>query len=1162
MERIKQITEEIQDLESAKSDPVEHIQKSAKNLVKLQYLTQCLNYSTDTNIDTSNDKKKNKNANNDQKSPNVKPKVTESVNQLKKKVDQVIKQSMNFLSNNKVTKKKINVLYNNIIQVDPNYGSVFTQSQTVFKSSLQAVFNQRFRELDINGIIKSLKETRNEFQFPGLIESDFSVVRYTFNKISKKYTETVESSLRQSNSFEDLKESKIIEIGSDTTLIAAKARDTRKSKLDTLYKYVKSSISGGNDGIISKTVKNVGSWFSSVFSGSNAATGNQSGYDSRSCYWTAGMKKAIPDLIAGILSVWTLMDASCYYDSESDKNSTLKKARNAQIIAIMSILCIDFDTKNNKNSNAKTIFNNLVEVGTGEGKSLIMAVTAIVLALLGFDVYCACYSELLSNRDQESFNDLFVQFGVQNHIKYNTFNKIFEESINDGGNIREITKDIMLNKFSNADSKDDSKVDDKIAQQKFLDKRQKILFIDEVDKFFSTDFFGQQFAPSVLIPKQEISDLIKYIWQMYLDNNRDIYAITLDKIEESQEYKNVLNEFNEEWHDLIKESVKDMIDGIQTFKEDKSYKIINQRDVAYKFSDSYSTNVFKGYKTLFAYLNELNKGNINDEDYVNKKLGWSVKCGSFLYSQIPYDFYAILGVTGTLKSLSKKEHNVMQKSYGIRKYVVMPSLFDKAGKLDYSQNKDLLILSQDRFINELYSVIIRYQKNDDASCERPIIVFFEDEDRLMQFYNHDVCQVWKTDRRIQLLTPDLNESEKKNGILKATTPNQITLATEEYGRGIDFKVLDPKLETKGLHVELTYWPSTTAEEIQIKGRTARQGQYGSFHITLNEDVMIDLYDDVTKDSLDEAQKNGTLYNYLDGLRREIFGKKYDEAEIYVKELKPIHRQSELLAESLRNNDISKAKEHLLLFNKGANISSACKLAIIIDATGSMYKCISRCKTVISRTIPMLMEFLEENKIQNGSFEIQVIAYRNYNAPSDKILEYSQFTDNVPELTKFVHSVKAQYGLGREAIEIAFNQLNYQKKKPNVVLLMADAPAHTLKHITERREQSYGTSYWATQRNNQWANVKDWKQELNEFMVQNPESIFHCFWLNKRAQSNFEEIAQIGGNGKCKNLNIDNEEESIGTLQAALCETLLVTITGGTDILGAFRKKFKDIPTFL
>eukprot|EP01083_Nonionella_stella_P218675 783964_1 len=73
-----------------------------------------------------------------------------------------------------------------------------------------------------------------------------------------------------------------------------------------------------------------------------------------------------------------------------------------------------------------------------------MGITAIVLALLDFDVYCACYSELLSQRDQKAFDKLFTQFGVQQNIQYQTFNKILEQMINDGGDVREITKNIVL----------------------------------------------------------------------------------------------------------------------------------------------------------------------------------------------------------------------------------------------------------------------------------------------------------------------------------------------------------------------------------------------------------------------------------------------------------------------------------------------------------------------------------------------------------------------------------------------------------------------------------------------------------------------------------------------------------------------------------------------
>jgi hypothetical protein len=36
--------------------------------------------------------------------------------------------------------------------------------------------------------------------------------------------------------------------------------------------------------------------------------------------------------------------------------------------------------------------NNLVQIKTGEGKSIILAVLSIIFALSGFEVRCACYS--------------------------------------------------------------------------------------------------------------------------------------------------------------------------------------------------------------------------------------------------------------------------------------------------------------------------------------------------------------------------------------------------------------------------------------------------------------------------------------------------------------------------------------------------------------------------------------------------------------------------------------------------------------------------------------------------------------------------------------------------------------------------------------------------
>jgi preprotein translocase subunit SecA len=79
----------------------------------------------------------------------------------------------------------------------------------------------------------------------------------------------------------------------------------------------------------------------------------------------------------------------------------------------------------------------LVQIKTGEGKSVVLAIVSIIFALNGFEVNCACYSNYLSKRDFNDFQKLFNKLGVTEHIKYGTFNEIAEYKINRECNIRD-----------------------------------------------------------------------------------------------------------------------------------------------------------------------------------------------------------------------------------------------------------------------------------------------------------------------------------------------------------------------------------------------------------------------------------------------------------------------------------------------------------------------------------------------------------------------------------------------------------------------------------------------------------------------------------------------------------------------------------------------------
>jgi hypothetical protein len=72
-----------------------------------------------------------------------------------------------------------------------------------------------------------------------------------------------------------------------------------------------------------------------------------------------------------------------------------------------------------------------------------------------------------------------------------------------------------------------------------------------------------------------------------------------------------------------------------------------------------------GYKTLFAYykLNELKQ--VSNSTLMEKK-AIGLDCASFSYAEIPLEFEIILGVSGTLETLSETQKEIIEKVYNIK----------------------------------------------------------------------------------------------------------------------------------------------------------------------------------------------------------------------------------------------------------------------------------------------------------------------------------------------------------------------------------------------------------------------------------------------------------------------------------------------------------------
>ncbi|CAF3308048.1 unnamed protein product [Rotaria sp. Silwood2] len=104
----------------------------------------------------------------------------------------------------------------------------------------------------------------------------------------------------------------------------------------------------------------------------------------------------------------------------------------------------------------------------------------------------------------------------------------------------------------------------------------------------------------------------------------------------------------------------------------------------------------------------------------------------------------------------------------------------------------------------------------------------------LQFaYIMDVTGTLETLKLVVHLTEDASLEEKEKLIKRATSSNQITLFARTYGRGTDFICHDPIVAANsGTHVIQTFFSEEFSEEKQIKGRTARQDDQGSYSMIL------------------------------------------------------------------------------------------------------------------------------------------------------------------------------------------------------------------------------------------------------------------------------------------------------------------------------------------
>jgi hypothetical protein len=581
--------------------------------------------------------------------------------------------------------------------------------------------------------------------------------------------------------------------------------------------------------------------------------------------------ETIPKIIS-ILALVLSLNVSQFI--EKSKNSYILKDKNKfnekyflkphciQILGIFKILALDND-KTNK------IDNNLAEILTGQGKSWALGLLAGFFNLIGYKVNVACYSIYLSERDQKDFKNYMEPFNFKD-VSYDTFKNMCEKKLKFGGGQIGFRK--LIENLFNGD-----KLNDKNYNS--IDKQREILLVDEVDVFFSNSF-GQTYNPANTNFNDNIRMIQKYIWESIVKNTYEnldqLKTHSISKLHNCSNDKLIQNLIKANFLDTHLDQMVTTADSI--FKNWKDYKdkyIIKDNRIHVRDSTGkYVTSTFYGYNNAFCYLKLIFEkfNSFQDVNLENYSYGYVlVNLGIVSYSELPRDYDSIFGVSGSLRNLSKTEKDILD-DYKIENISFYPSFFGKQ-KVKFDKLKDFSIKqTKSQWFD---SIVAQTRKIIDENSPRSVLIFFLNEQLLDEFltYSGDLGMkpYFITSNRIFDGTSSKDYSDenvnKLIGMEYAGHHGCVTLLTKEFGRGIDFQVETKVLELGGIHVIQAFYSTDIKEEIQIRGRTARKDNPGSYELIVClehlKKIQVKGYD-VEFDTVTCE----TTYDELDKLRKE------------------------------------------------------------------------------------------------------------------------------------------------------------------------------------------------------------------------------------------------------------------------------------------------------
>ena len=851
--------------------------------------------------------------------------------------------------------------------------------------------------------------------------------------------------------------------------------------------------------------------------------------------WYEKLVNKLPLIVSYLFAIWTLRDTEAYFQQGANPDSlkTLKTPNPAQLIAIFRLLGL--------NAEGKDLKNHIVQVLSGQGKSIVLAVVNEVLALVKCAANNACYSEYLSTRDLLDFVDMFEMLHVEEQIQYGTFNIFMEKVLNRGGDLRTLVKNLIEG--------------NKLDIKEFKVDRYQVGVFDEVDVFFSPAF-SKTYNPFLSLQSDEVEALIKRIWTLY-----QLKDCSVKKVSATLEYKACVGKYNPQWTFLFEKAVAEMVADLGAFKgKDHAYKV-DKGKIAYEDQDGLVHNQFHGYKTMWAYFSEHAAGKI-DEKTLKENIAVRVNCGNFFYREVLKQkgvMDTMLGTSGTVRELSAPELNVVVKEFGIQEQTFIPSAFGES-KLKFNKKKDVKIAPKVNYARELANEIVKRQlgEREFDKAVRPCMVFFDKDSDIANFSDSEALKRVSDNVGYMTKMSSGSKEEQDAQIKSAVSLGRVTLAEKEMGRGRDTICTDSRIDANGgAHALIAFFPDHISDEHQIQNRAARQGYNGSTSMILcKEDLMQQFKLSAAEMNAMIARDN--IYDELNVLRVRKFEIAYAEEMRHIAEAKKVlHDPSMALWSTLQAYDPAKDQNKVVKLLQELNqvpvmTKKAARTLVLIDATGSMGGTINGVKAVISDVLTNLALVLSEFGLDPQLFALQLAIYRNYNSMQADIFDHSPWSTDTAELLQFIKPVRATggggYGRSEEAMEVGLKHALIEADKEDglsQVIVIGDIGANTDANIRAYfASHAYGhlhSGSWYVGSSAYPENAEQLCRQLKDKNVP-----VHGLYVNKSAaEDDFKRISQVAG-GQAEFMDVSDVTKAKASVIGMFGKAVIAAAAGKDD----------------